>query len=60
MATKVTWTRDQFAELRMQCCDDPVPEVYQDADDRTVWEIVCEACAETLAFIIAPESPAVV
>ncbi len=53
--TKMTFTRDQYAELRMSCCDDPQPEVNQDADDRTVWEIVCESCCEVLAYIVAPE-----
>lgn len=58
--TKMTFTRDQYAELRMHCCEDPQPEVNQDCDDRTVWEIVCDSCGEVLAYIIAPESSEVV
>lgn len=53
--TEQTSDRAVLAELRMACCPTPEPTIERDSDDPTVWEIVCETCDETLAYIIAPE-----
>ncbi len=42
-------------ELRFDCCPNPTPVINPDVDDHKAWEVMCEACDQTLIFLTAPD-----
>ncbi len=47
-------------EIRFDCCPDPLPEMYQDSDDKKAWEVMCSNCSMTLCYLTAPDESATV